>query len=118
MDALILMGESLLGVDGGVSLHLTVPGAPASVRAWAERRPEVTLSTERPLGVSGWDVKPVLLLQELSQDRPEALWLDTDMIVTRPVSQLVRQFPEDHLIVAEEWVKMGVIPVTHFWGMP
>jgi hypothetical protein len=118
MDGLILMAESLCRVDQDVSLHLTVPDAPEPVRAWAARRPEVILTSGRPQGVSGWDVKPWLLLQELSEGAPEALWLDTDMIVTRPVSQLVRQFPDDVLIVAEEWIQKGVIPVTHFWDMP
>jgi len=59
MDGLILMGESLCRVDPEVSLHLTVPGAPASVQAWPERRPEVVLSTRPPEGVSGWEVLAV-----------------------------------------------------------
>ena len=70
MDGLILMGESLCRVDPEVSLHLTVSDAPASVRAWAERKPEVTLSTPPADGVSGWDVKPWLLLEELNEGWP------------------------------------------------
>lgn len=118
MDGLILMGESLLRVDKNVSLHLTVPDAPASVRSWAGRRAEIILSVEGPPGVCGWDVKPFLLLQELNDGRPEALWLDTDMIVTRPISEVVGQFPADSLIVADEWLRMEAVPVTHFWDMP
>jgi hypothetical protein len=116
MDGLILMGESLCRVDSQVSLHLTVPEAPGSVRAWAERRPEVTLSTVRPEGVRGWDVKPWLLLQELKEGWPAALWLDADVIVTRPISSLLEEFPSDSLIVAEEWVRHEAIPVAHRWG--
>jgi len=118
MEGLILMAESLCRADKNITLHLTVPDAPESVRAWAKRRPEIILSTVRPTGVSGWDVKPWLLLQQLSEGNAEVLWLDADMIVTRPVSQLVGQFPADRLIVAEEWIEKGVIPVTHFWDMP
>jgi hypothetical protein len=118
MDSLILMGESLCAADKDVSLHLTVPDAPDSVRAWAGRRPEVILSTTRPEGVTGWDVKPWLLLQELKDGRPEALWLDDDMVVTRPISSLVRQFPPDSLILAEEWVQAEAIPACQYWGMP
>ena len=117
MDGLILMGESLCRVDTEVSLHLTVPDAPASVRAWAARRPEVVLSTTWPEGVSGWDIKPWLLLRELSAGRPEALWLDSDMIVTRPISSLVKEFPRDLLIVAEEWIRWQC-PVSESWGLP
>src|ERR1017187_2303735 len=105
MDSLILMGESLCRVDTEVSLHLTVPDAPASVRSWAERRPEVVLSTTRPEGVSGWDIKPWLLLQELRAGRPEALWIDSDMIVTRPISSLVEEFPRDLLTLREGWFR-------------
>jgi hypothetical protein len=115
MDSLILMGESLCRVDTGVSLHLTVPDAPDSVRAWAATRPEVILSTSRPAGVSGWDVKAWLLLQELNSGSNEALWLDADMIVTRPVSALVKEFPNDVLIVAEEWDGVTAADVAHFW---
>jgi hypothetical protein len=116
IDGLILMGESLCRVDRHVSLHLTVPEAPASVRAWARRRPEVVLSTRPPEGVRGWDVKPWLLLQELNEGWPAALWLDADMIVTRPISQLLKEFPSDSLIVAEEWVRHEAIAVAHRWG--
>jgi hypothetical protein len=115
MDSLILMGESLCRADADVSLHLTVPDAPESVRAWAAGRPEVELSTARTPGVSGWDVKAWLLLQELNAGNPQALWLDADMIVTRPVSQLVKEFPGDVLIVAEEWDSVTAADVAHFW---
>ena len=117
MDSVILMGESLCRSDRCVSLHLTVPDAPASVRAWAEERPEVILSTTRPQGVSGWDVKPWLMLQELNAGGTEILWLDTDIVVTRPVSSLVDEFPPDSLIVAEEWCE-ATIPVSALWGLP
>ena len=117
MDGLILMGESLCRVDPGVSLHLTVPDAPASVRNWAERRPEVMLCTSPPNGASGWDVKPLLLLQELNAGRNEAIWLDSDTIVIRPISSLLKEFPRDTLIVSEEWDQHEPIPVTHLWGM-
>jgi hypothetical protein len=118
MDSVILMGESLCRVDPKVSLHLTIPDAPASVRAWAERRPEVVLSTTPPEGVTGWDVKASLLLRELSAGRPEAIWIDTDMIVTRPISSLLEEFPRESLVVAEEWDQPEMLPVCHLWGMP
>ena len=117
MDSLILMGESLCRVDAHVSLHLTVPDAPPAVCAWAERRPEVVLSTQRPEGVSGWNIKPWLLLQELNAGRPQALWLDDDIIVTRPVPSLLDEFPRESLIVAEEWTR-ATVPASHFWNLP
>ena len=80
-----------------------VPGAPASVRSWAQRRPEVILTTTAPDGVTGWDVKPWLLLQELSAGRRDAVWLDDDIIVSRPISTMLEEFPPDSLIVAQDW---------------
>jgi hypothetical protein len=68
--------------------------------------------------VSGWDVKPWLLLQELNEGWPAAVWLDADMIVTRPISWLLKEFPRDSLIVAEEWDRHEAIPVTHLWELP
>ena len=118
LDGLILMVESLCRADRGVRLHLTVPEAPPAFREWAERRPEVTLSITRPAGISGWDVKPWLLLQELNGGSPQALWLDADMIVTRPVSSMVAEFPPDSLIVAEEWFLPGPRSLAPLWGLP
>lgn len=117
MDALILMGESLCRADSRVSLHIAAPDAPAAVRAWAERRPQIVLSDKRPEGVSGWDVKPWLLLRNLSEGIPQAVWLDDDIIVTRPVSALLDEFPRESLIVAEEWTG-GTVPVSRFWNLP
>jgi hypothetical protein len=118
MDGLILMGESLCSVDRDVSLHLTVPDAPPAVRTWAEGRPEVELSTDRPEGVTGWDVKPWLLLRELDAGWPESVWIDTDMIVTRPVSAVLGEFPRGALIATEEWDSPPVFPVCHAWNIP
>lgn len=118
MDSLIFMGESLCRIDKDVSLHLTVPDAPPAVRAWAERRPEVILTTSRPEGVSGWDVKAWLLLQELNAGNGEALWLDDDIIVTRPISPILKEFPPDILLVAEEWDRVDAAGVAHLWEVP
>jgi hypothetical protein len=58
------------------------------------------------------------LFQELNEERQEALWLDDDMIVTRALSSLVKQFPPDSLILAEEWLRAEAVPASHFWGLP
>jgi hypothetical protein len=116
MDSLILMGESLSRAEPALELRLTVPEAPMSVRTWAKGKPKIVLSTEPPEGVSGWDVKPWLLLQELRAGCPEVLWLDADTVVTGPISPLWIGVPRDCLIVAEEWDSHAAIPVTHLWG--
>ena len=117
MDSLLFMAESLCAADRNISLHLTVPDAPDYIHAWARSRPEVTISTERPEGVSGWDVKPWLLLQQLNEGLPEAVWIDDDMIVTGSIAKMLQQFPSDTLVVSAEW---GDWPVQacQFWGLP
>ena len=117
MDSLILMGESLCSVDPAVSLHLTVPDAPAKVREWAARRPEVELSTERLPELSGWNIKPSLLLRELDAGWKEALWLDSDMIVSQPISKVVRRYPRGALILAQEWIDAAPLAIAEGWGL-
>jgi hypothetical protein len=118
LDGLLFMAESLCRVDRAITLHLTVPDAPPAVLAWAQRRPDVVLSARRPEGVSGWDVKPWLLLEELSAGNREVLWLDADMIVTRPISSILREFDSQSLIVAEEWFLPGPMDLSQYWGLP
>ena len=117
MDGLILMVESLCRVDKGVSLHLTVPDVPPAIRARLDRRPEVTLSIRQPEGVSGWDVKPSLLLQALEAGNPQVLWLDADMIVTHSISSMLAEFPPDSLIAAEEWFLPEPVSLAPLWGL-
>ena len=117
MDSLILMGESLCSVDPAVSLHLTVPDAPAKVKDWAASRPEVELSTEKLPGLSGWNIKPSLLLKELDAGWKEALWLDSDMIVSQPISKVVRRYPREALILAEEWTDAAPLAIAAGWGL-
>lgn len=116
MDSLIFMAESLCAADRNVSLHLTVPDAPEFVRAWARTRPEVELTTTRPEGVTGWDAKPWVMLQELNRGSSQVLWLDDDIVVTRPISSMLREFPDDDLLFAEEWGRW-MVSATDFWGM-
>src|SRR5262249_33167752 len=75
------------------------------------------LSTRPTEGVSGWDVKPSLMLQELDAGWPDVLWLDDDMIVTRSLTALLKEFPDDSVIVAEEWNRAKAIPVSHYWEL-
>ncbi|MDP9170589.1 MAG: hypothetical protein M3N54_08235 [Acidobacteriota bacterium] len=118
MDGLVLMGESLCRADKEIVLHLTVPDAPPSVRTWAAGRPQVILTANRPAGVSGWDVKAWLLLQELDAGCEQALWLDSDMIVNQPVSRIVAEFPPGWFLVAEEWDSIQAEDVAGFWDVP
>jgi hypothetical protein len=118
MPSLVFMGESLCRADSNVSLHITIPDAPDFVVRWATTQPRVILSTRKPDGWSGWDVKPSLLLQELDAGAPEVLWLDDDMIVTRAISPILREFAPDVFLLAEEWHHRMIVPAAPHWGLP
>jgi hypothetical protein len=118
IDSLILMAESLCRLDRSISLHFTVPAPPDRLLEWAKQKKQVSISTTKPEGVTGWDVKPWLLLRELDAGVQEAVWLDTDIVVTQPLSSLLAGFPHDTLIVTEEWIRTKLVPVSQFWRMP
>jgi hypothetical protein len=57
------------------------------------------------------------MLRALDAGVPAVVWLDTDMIVTRSISAMLAEFPDDALIVAEEWNRQGEVPLCEFWGL-
>jgi hypothetical protein len=116
MSGLLLMGESFLRNNPGKRIFLTAPGASEELKSWAKSRPQVRFSTSTPQQLTGWDVKPWLLLQQLEEESEEVIWLDADTIVTRPLSSILADFPEDTLLVAEEWDRHPPISVAHLWG--
>jgi hypothetical protein len=118
LDGLILMVESVCQVDPEIRLHLTVPEAPEAVQACAKRHSQVVVSAAPPDGVAGWDVKPRLLLQELEAGAADAVWLDADLIVTRSLTQTLREFPPTALLVAEEWDRPPAVHVAQLWDWP
>ena len=68
----------------------------------------------------GWDVKPAVILDALNRGYDEVLWLDSDLILTRPVDALWRGHSPDVFVVAEE-CKYGLKPYgyqrTVGWGL-
>lgn len=67
---------------------------------------------------TGWDVKPALLIEALSEGYAQVLWLDSDLLLTRPISPL-EAFAPDQLILAEEPKGArhpGSRIRTHGWG--
>ncbi len=66
--------------------------------------------------MTGWDVKPWLLLRELADGWPEVVWLDADIIVTRPITAMLQEYPCDSLVMAEEWDRHKGVRVSHNWG--
>lgn len=55
-----------------------------------------------PRYVSGWNVKPQMMLALLNEGNREVLWIDSDVLVTSNVFVAIGQLPDDTLVAAEE----------------
>jgi hypothetical protein len=88
---------------------------------WIARRPGITLMSRRPNGAESWNCKPHTLIPLLEGEFKEAVWLDSDILVTRDPSPLFDGLPENVLVAAEEAPNMphqGTEPRTRGWGLP
>lgn len=77
------------------------------------------LVTELPAGTSGWNCKPHALLSLFEGQADEAIWIDSDTIVSRDPSCLFDGAAADELIAAEESPKQpdqGTAIRTRGWG--
>lgn len=53
---------------------------------WVRRQPNVVIETAAFDDRGGWNVKPSLLVRLLEQGLPAVIWIDSDIIITRPIS--------------------------------
>lgn len=100
--AVKLLVSSLERHCPGLAVEVTVPDADAATRAWFARRPHARLRTERPRTHGGYDVKPFLLGRALADGADQALWIDSDVIVSRDVRPLFAGTAPEALGVTEE----------------
>jgi hypothetical protein len=81
------------------------PVATADFRTWAKSlSPDILVIDEFPEGAQSWDCKPYALLPLLRAQRPEVIWLDSDIIVTRDCARLFAGLDADSIGVSEEQV--------------
>jgi len=87
----------------GVAFFLYSNYFPPSLQEWVQdETQDVTLvefSSERPMR---WNVKPLVMLDMLTRGHSRVLWIDTDIIVTQNISQLMNPIPSGTLGIAEE----------------
>jgi hypothetical protein len=104
-------------------IHVSVPDCPTWLEQWLGRFASVNLY-KKNYGQNGWDVKPEIiltLLDLIKEGIAEAIWFDSDIIMTAPISPYLDRFPASTLIVAEE--PPGPFPPgsalrTSGWGRP
>lgn len=51
---------------------------------------------------TGWNVKPAVLIEALSENDHPVLWLDSDLLLSAPIHGLLEKFDSAHLVAAEE----------------
>lgn len=76
-----------LAQPGGDPFRLIVycPKAFSEFRRWATAYPSVEVRESDFLPMRGWEVKPTLLLQLLDEAIPQPIWIDADIMVSRPL---------------------------------
>lgn len=118
--ALRLLISSLGQNADGWPIHVFFPAAGTEFAAWIGGRRNCTLRRMMPAG-GGWNVKPSAILRLLSEGFNSVLWLDSDILVNRPLSALLSSLDKDTLVVAEgslgrdRWD--GDAVRTRLWGL-
>lgn len=69
---------------------------------WARRFSQLKLVKEKPKGANSWNCKPHALLPLLEKGVNEAVWVDSDMLVTRDSRLIFRNQCDSTIVVAEE----------------
>jgi hypothetical protein len=82
-------------------IHVSIPECPAWLVQWLSQFHSVRLYNKK-YGQSGWDVKPEIILSFLDLLNEDVMWLDSDIILTAPISPYIDRFPASTLVVAEE----------------
>jgi hypothetical protein len=70
--------------------------------AWLARQPNVQVRVEPALGVSGWDIKPTLLRRTIDEGGKEAIWIDSDIVVTGDILPMLSELDPDIFLATEE----------------
>src|SRR5687768_2309052 len=70
---------------GDTPVFLYRPSATPEFTTWLSRFSQVTLIPDRPAGARSWNCKPHALIPILTAGFRQAVWLDSDIIVTKDV---------------------------------
>ena len=116
--AILSLAEHCPGVP--VVLHRPEP-IPAFVE-WLKAHPQVRLVTEPLPGANDWNCKPHALLPLLPHDDDtQAVWIDSDIMVTRDPRPLFASVSPQTLILAQEAITQthqGTGIRTRGWELP
>lgn len=97
-----LLVSSLFALVPNARLRLHFNPSDSHFQPWAAQFRGLDLRPARLSADLGWNVKPALLLEALSDGEGEVMWLDADVIVTRDPTLLMRTLAPDCLVATEE----------------
>jgi hypothetical protein len=115
-----LLALSLAKHSPDARLEIFVTGSTPELASWAAAN-HVRLRVGADFVPSGYDVKPTLLRRALESGAEEAIWLDSDIIVTRDPRSLWEGCSPETIVVAEEFIgapAQGGLSRTRAWGLP
>lgn len=115
-----LLAISLAEHEPGATLHVFGSRLSPDLQRWLSEAANVVLH-EGELPSSGWNVKPACLLHLLDSGLDEVVWVDTDILLTAPLSPILSGHPAETLVVAEDFFtfcRKDAVDRARGWGLP
>jgi hypothetical protein len=86
----------------GTAVYVYRPPLNPQFASWVDRFPQVTLIPEAPAGANTWNCKPQALKPLLAAGHRQAIWLDSDIIVTRDCRPLFADLDDSVLGITQQ----------------
>jgi hypothetical protein len=102
MVAVKLLVASLLRNSPGLDIEVTIPHPSKAIQEWFAARPSVRLRSDHDERRRGYNVKAAVLSRAL-EETDAALWIDSDIMVTRDVRPIFAGVGPSTVAVSEEW---------------
>jgi hypothetical protein len=120
--ALRLLLLSLDLHNPGKTISLFYPVASEEFLQWVRRFAQVRVQTDRLRHGFEWDVKPQAMMLLLEQGFDEAIWIDSDIVVTGDVSRVFGDLRSDCMVATEDGLgddrnDQNALR-TRLWGLP
>ena len=101
-SAVKLLLLSLTAHSPRIEINLFYPPANREFFSWLRRCPQVRFQTSPLANASGWNVKPVAIMELLDKGFEEVIWIDTDIIVKKDLLPLFGPISADTVVVTED----------------
>jgi hypothetical protein len=92
---------SLLKFEHDILLHVYISRPTNEIIDWLSLFPNVIFH-EGQAAINGFNAKPRTLLDLLLTVDDEVIWVDSDIILTGPITPILERAPKSHLILAQD----------------